>query len=62
MSDETPVTEPIRDTGPDPAPGLRIRQTLRAPGGMRQAVLVAEILSGPLSKRRHRPQGRSASR
>lgn len=53
MSEETMLeTEPLSTTAPPRHQRPRIREALRAPGGMRQAVLLTEILSGPVAKRR----------
>lgn len=60
MSEPILVTEPHCDAAPAPSQRTRIREWLRAPGGLRQAVLLSEILSGPVSMRR--PPGRQRLR
>ncbi len=61
MSETQPVTEPRRATSAASTQRTRIRDALRAPGGMRQAVLLMEILLGPMALRQSRSGGRSAS-
>ncbi len=62
MSEPIPVTEPHRVKAPAPTQRTRIREVLRTPGGMRRAVLLSEILSGPVSMRRSQPQRLRGSR
>ncbi|ETX07497.1 hypothetical protein [Candidatus Entotheonella palauensis] len=61
MSETLSVTESSREATVPRTQRTRIREALRAPGGMRQAVLLMEILSGPIAKRR-RPLGNSTFR
>ncbi|ETW94578.1 MAG: hypothetical protein ETSY1_34200 [Candidatus Entotheonella factor] len=51
MSEPIKVTESPREAAAPRPQRIRIREALRAPGGMRQAVLLTEILSGPIAMR-----------
>ncbi len=62
MSDTQPVTEPVGHVVPVHPQSTRIREALRAPGGMRQAVLLVEVLSRPVALRRPRSTRRDTVR
>ncbi len=51
MSETRLVTESQCDEVPAPARRLRIREVLHAPGGIRQAMLLMEVLSKPIALR-----------